>query len=427
MFRSFSTCGLVVLAAGVALAAEPERAGPLAGLPSAPGPHIAKIKALGDNAWINLGSPAPDLKWGKARGRSWSAKAVLAADLRGAFVAGQGVHGYIKPDGHYQDDIFFYDINGHRWICVYPGADVKEISLTVNKDGFEVDQGGQPIPVAWCGHMYQDITYNVDAGKLMFMDNGDPYWKKPLARRLKWLAGKKLAPNTTPWYWNTLTGKFERRLCSGGGKMPRHGYGKVLIYLGDGRTFYWRGMPWKFIWFHDYRTSKWTQVKPSGTFPPWGAYVTACYDTKRRRVYLGGRGFKGGKPEDAFYTYDVAANTWTNPQPKGAVLTSFANNVGNMHYDPVGDVVIVFARSSRVHGENLGVHVYDPATNTWRKPLPLAPGAKRWTRMCWTGFYDPESNAHFFHTATDSRDNGTLWVYRYKRRRPETGGVKGEE
>ena len=44
--------------------------GPLAGPPSPPGPHIDKIKALGDNEWLSLGSPAADPKWGKARGRS---------------------------------------------------------------------------------------------------------------------------------------------------------------------------------------------------------------------------------------------------------------------------------------------------------------------------------------------------------------------
>ena len=47
------------------------RKGPLAHLPAKPGPHIQKIKALADNAWLNLGSPVPDPKWGKARGRAW--------------------------------------------------------------------------------------------------------------------------------------------------------------------------------------------------------------------------------------------------------------------------------------------------------------------------------------------------------------------
>ena len=31
---------------------------PLQGLPSKPGPHIEKIKKLGDNEWLGLGQPA---------------------------------------------------------------------------------------------------------------------------------------------------------------------------------------------------------------------------------------------------------------------------------------------------------------------------------------------------------------------------------
>jgi hypothetical protein len=43
---------------------------PLVGLRSKPGPHIEKINAVGDKKWLHFG--APDAKWGKARGRSWS-------------------------------------------------------------------------------------------------------------------------------------------------------------------------------------------------------------------------------------------------------------------------------------------------------------------------------------------------------------------
>ena len=67
--------------------------GPLAELSSKPGPHIEKIKAMGDNQWLNLGVPAADPKWGKARGSSWGAKAlILSPDKRGAFLFGEGVH-----------------------------------------------------------------------------------------------------------------------------------------------------------------------------------------------------------------------------------------------------------------------------------------------------------------------------------------------
>ena len=35
--------------------------------------------------------------------------------------------------------------------------------------------------------------------------------------------------------------------------------------------------------------------------------------------------------------------------------------------------------------------------------------------QCWNGFYSPELNAHFFHVAGDSADDGRIWAYRYKK------------
>src|SRR5688572_17409810 len=59
---------LALVLLGTASGEEPK--GPLANLPSKPGAHVEKIKALGDNEWLNLGPPTADPKWGKARGRS---------------------------------------------------------------------------------------------------------------------------------------------------------------------------------------------------------------------------------------------------------------------------------------------------------------------------------------------------------------------
>jgi hypothetical protein len=88
-----------------------------------------------------------------------------APDLQGAFLVGQGRHGYIKPDGRF-DDIFFYDLNAHRWICVFPGIDtrtlvedIKNGTLKVNNDGQLVDADGQPLFTGYCHHCYQSHTY----------------------------------------------------------------------------------------------------------------------------------------------------------------------------------------------------------------------------------------------------------------------------
>ena len=86
-----------------------------------------------------LGKPKADPKWGVARGRAWGGRAfAYASDLEGAFFCGTGVHGYVKPNGHYMDDLWLYDVNRHKWICLYPGANTKTLKLKLDKDGFEV-------------------------------------------------------------------------------------------------------------------------------------------------------------------------------------------------------------------------------------------------------------------------------------------------
>src|SRR5262245_15135408 len=121
---------------------------PLRRLPSKPGPHVEQIKKLGDNEWLELGRPAADPKWGRARGRSWNAALPVVPELRGAFLFGEGVHGYTKPDGRYMDDLWFYDINAHRWICCHPGADTKSLKLSIDADGFEARADGKLVAVA---------------------------------------------------------------------------------------------------------------------------------------------------------------------------------------------------------------------------------------------------------------------------------------
>ena len=109
-----------------------KRQGPLKHLPSKPGAHIAKVKALKDDTWLNLGTPTPDPKWGKARCSAWGANAlVFAPDLRGAFVYGEGVHAFVKPDGYGMDDLWFYDINAHTWICLHPGVNTKNFTQQI--------------------------------------------------------------------------------------------------------------------------------------------------------------------------------------------------------------------------------------------------------------------------------------------------------
>ena len=121
-----------ILAAGPPLFAVEKT---LATQPSKPGAHIEKIRPWATTNGLNLGPPAADPNWGRARGRSWGAKAlVYAPDKAGAFLFGEGVHALVKPDGHIMDDLWFYDINANAWTCLYPGTDTRNFSQRV-KDG----------------------------------------------------------------------------------------------------------------------------------------------------------------------------------------------------------------------------------------------------------------------------------------------------
>jgi hypothetical protein len=88
----------------------------------------------------------------------------------------------------------------------------------------------------------------------------------------------------------------------------------------------------------------------------------------------------------------------------------FATNYACVHYDTAADRVLCVVYGAK----ETGVFVFDPSTGAWaEQPSPFPEkGPNR--SLCWNGFYSSELNAHFFHTAGDSRDDGTIWVYRYK-------------
>jgi hypothetical protein len=57
----------------------------------------------------------------------------------------------------------------------------------------------------------------------------------------------------------------------------------------------------------------------------------------------------------------------------------------------------------------------DPNTNAWADEARPVPDKLGRNRQAKNGFYDPELNAVFLHSAGDSEDDGAVWVYRYRR------------
>ncbi len=384
----------------------------LAGPTGKPGPHVAKLQALGDNRWLDLGPPAADPVWGKARGRSWGCKMPFAPDLRGAFLFGEGVHGYTKPDGHYMDDLWFYDLHRHRWVCCYPGANVKTLDLTITRDGFEATRDGGPVPVASMVHAYEMVTYDTHSKRFLSMPCPGDYWKKPLARRLKWLAGlPKGAPKAaSPWTFDPRTARWDRRASAT--PHPRSSFGDVLLYVPSKKQAFFRNN--EGVWFYDPATNRWAAKAPKGPKPPFGIDPTVCHDAKRERIYLGGGSYPVAPPgSNALWAYDVKDNAWVNLRPKGAPCkgsTSYNTNVAAMQYDSVADVVLLFRYGGKK--EERGIFAYDPASNAW---LDDPRRTFKETDRSINAFYDPDSNVHLFHVAGDSADNGTIWAYRYKK------------
>jgi hypothetical protein len=393
--------------------AEPKVKGPLAGLPSAPGKHIEKIRALGDNTWLELGSPAPDPKWGQARGRSWTAKMPLASELRGAFLAGLGVHGFVKPDGHYQDDLWFYDINAHRWICCYSGSEVKKLDLVINRDGFEATRGGELLPVAWLGHGYELNAYDPEAKRFVSMPCGDPYWEGAMPQRKGWL--KPEPKDASPWFYELSSGRWDR--VRTGTRGPESSFGDLLFYVPTKKQYFFAHRS-SDVWFYDPKAKRWKSVAPAGPKPPFGIDPTCCYDAKRDRIYLGGGGYPTA-PEgtNAFWIYDLKSDAWIDPKPKGAPCkgsTGYSTVNAVMLYDTANDVVLLVYHSFNYSkAERLGVYVYDPNANAWSEGLAV-PDKLGKNREVKNGFYDPELNAVYVHSAGDSREGGVMWAYRYK-------------
>ncbi|MHC4915160.1 MAG: Kelch repeat-containing protein [Planctomycetota bacterium] len=413
---------LAVLVSGAAAAAGENgaRKSPLVGLPSKAGAHIEKIKALGDNSWLKLGAPAPDPKWGPAPGRSYTPKMAAAPDLGGAFLYGTGPHGSRGTGlraGYYDDDLFFYDAFAHRWICVHPGTNIKDFKMKLNGNDFEVTEDDEPVPIAPMCHGGETTAYAPDMKKFAFLPAAGAYWRKSLKkRRDTWLGDEPVTPgrrDISPWFYDVPTARWELHKPTGTirGKL---GFVNVLVYLSGKKQFVYLWANSCQMQLYDVESNKWTLLKPTGTPPSRvkRTYEGLCvYDAKRNRLYV-----LNDNQKSIPWIYDVAANTWIDPQPKdqpaGPLEMSLRTGSAAATYDSVNDAIVV---NQRRGAGKPGTSVYDVVANSWTikvQPFPAALAARRGSL---NAFFSPELNAHIFHVARDGRPSGTIWVYRYKK------------
>lgn len=400
-----------------------ERQTPLADFPSKPGAHIERIKAIGDNEWLELGAPAADSKWGKARGSAWGAKAlILVPDKRGAFLYGEGVHAYVKPDGHAMDDLWFYDINAHAWTCLYPGMNtktftqkVKDKELLLDENGQLIDKVKQPIPLHPLVHAWGYLTYDSDRNKFAFLSwngmgnkipryflGGEQFMDEGLKLLEAELKGKKERVYS-PWFYDVATGKFERSLTSNATAVSAGGFPQ-FHYLPAKKQFFVVGS--NTVAVYEPTKNVWSDAKPKGPSPN-GYDACGCYDSKRGRFY---RNDGDDSQGEGLMAYDIESNSWSHLKPKGTSPPPANTNAAYYEYDARLDVVVAI----HFKGKSPGIFVYDPNTNSWSDKLPLPTDGPIFHYAANT-FIDRELNAYFCHVAGDSNDNGVMWVYRYKK------------
>jgi hypothetical protein len=407
---------MCLLAGGISAIAADEP--PLAGLPSPAGPHLEQIAALDSGQWLCLGPPAADPQHGLARGRTWSSRMAYAPDVRAAFLYGEGVHGWFNEETRrYMDDLWAYDVQAHRWIAVYPGAHVDELSLKLDEHGFEVDATGQPIPVAQLGHGYEMVAYDTGRRKFLAMPCPADYWHAALgARRMTWFPGGEVAArpvDCSPWAYDVASGRWELQPAEG--DFPDSSFGDVLVYLPQTKNCWFRRG--ELVWYYDFDARRWTRVEPAGPPPPFGIDPVAAFDPIRNRIWMGGGGYPESEGPHALWAYDLATDAWVDPQPRGTPCLGdnrYGCQQAAMNYDTAADkLVLLVHRDDRP--EINGVYVYDPAANAWTEEPAAYPPELDVRQEAWSSFYAPEVNAHFLHIAGDSQDNGVMWVYRQER------------
>ena len=383
--------------------------------PSPPGKQIDLIRALPDGTWLELGPPAPDPKWGRGRGRAWAANLPVATSLGLAFFYGEGIHGWWdEKTGRYMDDLWAYDINANRWITVYPGTDVRHPpKLHVNKDGFPTLDSGEPIPIGTPVHNYQASTWDPKRKTFLTMEVRDVDYDKSMPSIYAFIQANKNrlnANHASPWIYDTTIDKWRRHATLT--PSPETGPGDVLFYIPFMDKVFFRRHDE--VWFYDPGGNSWKQVTPGGPALPFGIDAAACYDPKRQRIYIGGGDYPVATGPNAFWIYDIRNNRWIDPKPKGSPGGNrYGADSEEMHYDSASDTVLLFRHSD----EQKAIYAYSPETNEWKLVADHLP--KRWYAEYGVGgtagFYDSALNAHFFYVAGDSDDDGTMYVYRYKK------------
>jgi hypothetical protein len=164
------------------------------------------------------------------------------------------------------------------------------------------------------------------------------------------------------------------------------------------------------VWLYDHEKNEWRQVNQEG-----GGNAAYCYDPGRDRIYqVTGKSAPGPggtwvpvPDSNTLREYDIAANTWITPKTEGSAGGGMESARAFFTFDTANDAAVLHIDDRH--------HVYDPRARKWTTlPATIPEKVPHWGAS--SGFYDPETNAHFYFNAGDSStEPGNMWAWRYAR------------
>ena len=164
---------------------------------------------------------------------------------------------------------------------------------------------------------------------------------------------------------------------------------------------------WGDLWAYSPEKGTWTELKPEGKKPGQRAYCGACYDTKRKGMWLHG-GFNPTMLGDLWF-FDSEKETWTEITVKGDKPTP--RDAHDIYYNPKTDELIQFAGLKDFAKFELSdeLWVFDIGKGSWSKKSSGPSG-----RCLYCGTLDAEGQRLFvsggFGKGGESV-SGELWTY----------------
>ncbi len=157
-------------------------------------------------------------------------------------------------------------------------------------------------------------------------------------------------------------------------------------------------------WAFDFAADRWTDISPARR-PLRRCLHRAAYDPTRDRMLLYGGCASGAGPcpLDDLWSFDLAANTWT--QLAGGPPGREFYGVG---FDAEMDRMVIFG--GRRHSARRGdVWMFDPAANAWQEPEFSGPGPSARSRV--EGAFVNGMGVVFFGGSAAGGSTNELWLF----------------